>query len=112
MNLLFSKSTLLIGCAATLLSAAAWAQATPSESDVQVLQVRRGIYMISGDGGNITVQTGQQGVLLVDTGFAPLAPKVMAEVRKLSKGPVHYIINTHVHPDHVGGNEALTKLIP
>ncbi len=84
----------------------------PSEADVKVTPVRRGIYMISGDGGNITVQTGQQGILLVDTGFAPLAPKVMAEVRKLGRGPVHYIINTHVHPDHVGGNEAMTKLIP
>jgi glyoxylase-like metal-dependent hydrolase (beta-lactamase superfamily II) len=68
--------------------------------------------MISGDGGNITVQVGSQGVLVVDTGLAPLAPKAMAEIRKLSKGPIHYIINTHVHPDHVGGNEAFTKMIP
>ncbi len=70
------------------------------------------IYMISGDGGNITVQAGSQGVLLVDTGLAPLAQKAMAEIRKISKAPIHYIINTHVHPDHVGGNEAFTKMIP
>jgi glyoxylase-like metal-dependent hydrolase (beta-lactamase superfamily II) len=87
--------------------------------DIQTLQVRNGangtgVYMITGDGGNITVQVGSQGVLMVDTGLAgdTLAPRVMAEIRKLSKGPIHYIINTHVHPDHVGGNEAFAKLIP
>ena len=93
--------------------------AAQTAPDVQTLQVRNGangtsIYMISGDGGNITVQAGAQGVLMVDTGLGgdALAPKVMAEIRKLSKGPIHYIINTHVHPDHVGGNEAFTKMIP
>jgi cyclase len=89
-----------------------FARAQQPNPELQVLNVRGGIYVIRGDGGNITVQTGRQGVLLVDTGLAPLAPKVFEEVRKLSKGPVHYIINTHVHPDHVGGNEQLSKLIP
>jgi cyclase len=83
-----------------------------ADAELQVLQVRGGLYLISGDGGNITVQTGAQGVLMVDAGLAPLAPKVMAEIRKLARGPVRYIINTHVHPDHVGGNEAFSKLIP
>jgi len=96
----------------------AGALAAQSDAELQVLPVRPAsaangaIYMISGDGGNITVQVGSQGVLVVDTGLAPLAPKAMAEIRKLSKGPIHYIINTHVHPDHVGGNEAFTKMIP
>jgi glyoxylase-like metal-dependent hydrolase (beta-lactamase superfamily II) len=96
----------------------AGALAAQSDPELQVLQVRPAsaangaIYMISGDGGNITVQAGLQGVLLVDTGLAPLAQKAMAEIRKISKAPIHYIINTHVHPDHVGGNEAFTKMIP
>jgi cyclase len=89
-----------------------FAQAQQQNQELQVLNVRGGIYVIRGDGGNITVQTGRQGVLMVDTGLPPLAPKVFEEVRKLSRGPVHYIINTHVHPDHVGGNEQLSKLIP
>ncbi len=66
--------------------------------------------MLVGGGGNVTVQMGKDGVLLVDTNFAELAPKIMAAIRKLSDGPVRYVINTHVHPDHTGGNEALVKL--
>ncbi len=48
--------------------------------------------------------------MLVDTGFAPLAPKAMAEIRKLSSGPIRWIVNTHVHTDHTGGNAAMAKL--
>jgi glyoxylase-like metal-dependent hydrolase (beta-lactamase superfamily II) len=55
------------------------------------------------------VQAGNEGVLLVDTQFAPMAPKLLAAIRKLSDKPVRYIINTHVHGDHSGGNEALAK---
>jgi cyclase len=111
------KTSILIwsAVAAVLLAGVAGlmpAQQNLENAEIHVLPVRGGIYMLSGDGGNITLQTGTDGVLMVDTGFAPLAPKVMEEIRKLSKGPVHYIINTHVHPDHVGGNEAFAKLIP
>ena len=64
------------------------------------------VYMLVGAGGNITVQVGSMGVLLVDSGLAQFSDKVIAAVRTLSDKPIHYIINTHVHPDHVGGNEA------
>src|SRR5690348_10792704 len=96
------------------LSAAAWPQPRQNFDNVQirVLPVQGNVYLMAGAGGNITVQVGNDGVLLVDTEYAPLASKIMAEIRKLSSGPVRYIINTHVHPDHVGGNEALAKLIP
>ena len=67
------------------------------------------VSVLSGAGGNITVQTGKDGVLLVDTGLAAAAPQVIAEIRKLTTAPVLFIINTHVHPDHVGGNEAFAK---
>jgi len=79
---------------------------------IQVYPVQRNVYMLAGSGGNITVQVGKEGVLMVDTEFAPLAPKIMAAIRKLSQGHIRYIINTHMHGDHVGGNAAMAKLIP
>src|SRR5277367_2164193 len=77
---------------------------------IHVEPVQHNIYLLVGAGGNTTVQVGSEGVLMVDTQFAPLAPKLMAEIHKLSPGPLRYIINTHVHPDHVGGNDAIRKL--
>ena len=97
---------------ALFLATALWAQPNLENAEVHTLKVQGNVYMLVGPGGNVTVQVGPQGVLMVDTMFAPLAPKIMAEIRKLSSGPVRYIINTHVHPDHVGGNEAIVKLIP
>jgi cyclase len=55
------------------------------------------------------VQIGDDGVLLVDTGLTPMSDKVLAAVRQLSDAPIRYIINTHVHADHTGGNEAIAK---
>jgi glyoxylase-like metal-dependent hydrolase (beta-lactamase superfamily II) len=79
--------------------------------ELEVLPVQGNIYMLAGAGGNISVQVGAEGVLVVDTQFAPLAPRIMAEIEKLSSGPLRFIINTHDHPDHVGGNAALADLI-
>src|SRR5262249_10679004 len=76
---------------------------------VEVKKVQGNIYMLVGAGGNTTVQVGADGVLLVDTQFAPMAPKILAAVRMLSDKPIRYIINTHVHSDHSGGNESLGK---
>jgi cyclase len=74
---------------------------------IQVLPVQGNVYMLVGAGGNVTAQVGKDGVLLVDTMFAPLAPKILAELKKLTDKPIRNIINTHVHGDHIGGNEAL-----
>jgi cyclase len=83
------------------------AQAQPAPAELHTLHVQGSVYMITGDGGNVTVQIGSDGVLLVDTGLAQNADRLLAEVRKLSTAPIRYIINTHVHPDHVGGNEKI-----
>jgi glyoxylase-like metal-dependent hydrolase (beta-lactamase superfamily II) len=79
--------------------------------DMQVQHVKGGVYMMTGAGGNTAVQVGNDGVLIVDTQFAPLAQKLMTEIRKLNRGPVLFIVNTHFHPDHVGGNAALAQMI-
>ncbi len=80
-----------------------------SKAEVHILPVQGNIYMLVGAGGNITVQTGGDGVLLVDAGFAQMSEKVLAAVRSLSNGPIRYIIDTHVHADHTGGNETIAK---
>src|SRR5215470_3136351 len=67
------------------------------------------VHMIIGAGGNIAVQASDEGVLVVDTGLAQNADRVIATIRKLSNQPIRWIINTHLHPDHTGGNEALAK---
>jgi len=80
------------------------AQAT---STIHVLEVRPNIHMLSGAGGNITVQTGKYGVLLVDTPRAALSEAVLAQVALLSRAPIRYVINTSSDPDHAGGNAAI-----
>jgi glyoxylase-like metal-dependent hydrolase (beta-lactamase superfamily II) len=77
--------------------------------EVKLQKVQGNVYMLVGAGGNVTVQIGTDGVALVDTQFAPMSNKILAAVRTLSQGPLRYIINTHSHGDHVGGNENLKK---
>ncbi|HLK50198.1 MAG TPA: MBL fold metallo-hydrolase [Bryobacteraceae bacterium] len=79
------------------------------QGELDVLPVQGNVYMIAGAGGNITVQIGDMGVLVVDTGLAPMSDKVIAAIRKLSNKPLQYIVNTHFHADHTGGNEAVRK---
>src|SRR3954462_10913473 len=80
-----------------------------SKVDVHIQKAQGNVYMLVGAGGNVTVQIGTDGVLLVDTQYAPMSPKLLAAIRTLSQAPLRYIINTHSHPDHVGGNENLKK---
>ena len=80
-----------------------------SKAEVHILPVQGNVYMLVGAGGNITVQAGDDGVLFVDAGVAQMSDKVLAATRSISDKPIRYIINTHMHPDHTGGNEAIAK---
>jgi cyclase len=82
---------------------------TTQAQELQTLPVQGNVYLITGAGGNIAVQIGDQGVLVVDTGLAANSDRVLAAIRKLSAKPIQYVLNTHVHADHTGGNEAIRK---
>ena len=75
-----------------------------------LLPVQGNTYMLAGAGGNTTLQVGKDGVLVVDTQFAEMAPKILSEIRKLSDKPIVWMVNTHIDQDHSGGNAALAKL--
>ena len=105
------RKVFLLWCALyTLASAQPPSAADLQNTELHMLPVQGNTYMMVGPGGNITIQTGKDGVLLVDTMFAPLAQRIAAEIKKLSNQPIRYIIDTHVHGDHVGGNEPLQKM--
>ncbi len=74
-----------------------------------VVSVRGGVYMLVGAGGNTTIQVGEEGIMVVDTQFAPLSGKLLAAIKAISDKPIRYVVNTHFHGDHIGGNEALSK---
>ena len=73
------------------------------------MRAGEGVYMLTGLGGNIGVSVGADGVILVDDQFAPLTDKVRAAVAAISSGPIRFVLNTHWHFDHTGGNENLGK---
>jgi glyoxylase-like metal-dependent hydrolase (beta-lactamase superfamily II) len=94
-----------------------WKPAIPTGNDgqVHVWPVRGNVYMLVGAGGNITVQIGEDGVLVVDSGSASMSAKVLEAVRTLSRRPLRYVINTSERADYTGGNEAIAaagKTIP
>jgi cyclase len=83
--------------------------AQSSTAAVEVVQIRPNFYVIGGAGGNILMQVGQEGVVLVDSGTTATADAVLAAIRRITPAPVRYIINTSMDADHVGGNEKLAR---
>jgi glyoxylase-like metal-dependent hydrolase (beta-lactamase superfamily II) len=97
--------------ATTLLAGAAVAQQPPDFSKVQIKTTDLGhnTYMLEGAGGNITVAVGADGIVMVDSQFAPMHDKIKAAIEAISKQPIRYLVNTHFHGDHTGGDGAFRK---
>ena len=97
---------LFLGLAGSLLAGAASAQ-DMSDVEIKTIPVVDGIYMLMGSGGNIGVSVGDDGVYIIDDQFAPLTDKIRAAIAAISDKPIRFVINTHWHGDHTGGNENL-----
>jgi glyoxylase-like metal-dependent hydrolase (beta-lactamase superfamily II) len=97
--------------AAVLFAGTALAQQNVDFSKVEIKTTDLGnkTYMLQGQGGNITVAVGTDGIIMVDSEFAPLHDKIKAAIAKLSPLPIKYLINTHYHGDHTGGNAPFHK---
>ena len=110
--LLTVAAAVVVGAAAALAQQAPAPPPQPNFDAVAMrsVRVKGNVWMIAGAGGNTTIQIGDQGVLVVDTQFAQVADKLIAEINTISgKKPIRYVVNTHVHPDHIGGNERFRR---
>ncbi len=98
----------LIASALTMASLAVpvWAQEDFSAVEIETVQVADGVYMLVGAGGNIGLSVGDDGAFVIDDQFAPLSDKIMAAIAEITDADVEFLVNTHYHGDHTGGNEA------
>lgn len=101
----------------TLITGIAWVLAVPAQSQqdfsaVQIVphHVAGTVYYLEGQGGNIGLSIGEDGVVMIDDQFAPLTDRIVAAIRQLNSGEIRFLINTHVHGDHTGGNENMGKM--
>jgi cyclase len=104
---LLAATALVIG-----LAAAAGAQQQQDFSAVQIkaTKLADNFYTLEGQGGMIGALVGPDGVFMVDSQFAPLTEKIVAAIKQISDRPIKFLVNTHQHPDHTGGNENFAKL--
>jgi len=90
----------------------ALAQRDWSQVEIKATKVAGTVYMLEGAGGNIGITVGDDGVVLIDDQFAPLAPKIKAAIEAISDKPIRFVMNTHWHGDHTGGNEFFGEIAP
>jgi cyclase len=102
-----TRATLI--CLLALAAPAALAQEDLSQVEIQTQKLADRVYMMTGSGGNLGLSVGEDAVFLIDDQFAPLTPKIQAAIAKLTDKPVKFVLNTHWHFDHTGGNENLGK---
>jgi glyoxylase-like metal-dependent hydrolase (beta-lactamase superfamily II) len=97
---------------AALSATSLFAQTDFSKVEIKVTKVAGTVYMLTGAGGNIGVSSGDDGIVIVDDQFAPLAPKIKEALKGITAKPIKFIVNTHYHGDHTGGNEIFGKEAP
>ncbi len=95
--------------ALVLIGSAGAAEGQQDTVRIQVVPVATGVYMLVGSGGNIGVSVGEDAVFLVDDQFAPLTGRIIDAVKTVSDKPIRFLLNTHWHGDHTGGNENFGK---
>src|SRR5512132_3249079 len=101
---------MLIGVAIVAVSGGiVLAQQDFSQVQIKTTKIGGNVYTLEGSGGTIGVLAGPDGVLMVDAQFAPLSDKIVAAIKQISDGRIRFLVNTHLHPDHVGGNENIAK---
>jgi glyoxylase-like metal-dependent hydrolase (beta-lactamase superfamily II) len=106
-------SRLLLGVLVTVVAVCeCQAQQDFSKVEIKATKVAGNVYMLEGSGGNIGVSVGSDGILIVDDQFAPLADKIKAALKGLGEGKLKFILNTHWHGDHTGGNVAFGPEAP
>src|ERR1700685_3840917 len=81
-----------------------------SKVEIQTTKISDNFYTLDGQGGTIGVLVGPDGIFMVDSQFAPLSQKIAAAIHQISDKPIRFMVNTHVHPDHTGGNENFAKM--
>jgi len=91
------------------------APAAPPQQDFSKVEIKTtkltdSYYTLEGSGGTIGILAGPDGVFMVDTQYAQLTDKIVAAIKQVSSGPIRFMVNTHVHPDHTGGNENFARL--
>src|SRR5436309_6292857 len=103
---------LMVELAPILFVGLAAAQQDFSKVQIKVTKVAGSVYMLEGAGGNIGASVGEDGIVIVDDQYAPLADKIQAALKGITDKPVRFIINTHYHGDHTGGNAYFQKQAP
>ena len=109
-RLLRSIGVYALPVALTVTAAVVHAQQDFSKVEIKTTKLSANFYTLEGQGGMIGVLAGPDGVFMVDAQFAPLTDRIVAAIKQISTAPIKFVVNTHVHGDHTGGNENLAKL--
>src|SRR5580700_9529359 len=105
--------TTLLALSFAVLAPFAFAQAPQpdfSKVEIKTTKISNNFYTLDGQGGTIGVLVGPEGIFMVDSQFAPLSQKIAAAIHQISSQPIRFMVNTHVHGDHTGGNENFAKM--